>query len=136
MKVQGACHCGQITYEADVDPEKVGLCSCSDCQVLSGSAYRVSATVPASSFLLLTGTPKVYVKTAESGKRRRQSFCGHCGTSISSSADSDAPPSYTLRIGPMAQRALLPPRRRVWCRSALAWSEDLRGLPAFDKGAP
>ena len=33
MKVHGSCHCGQITYEADVDPERVGLCNCTDCQV-------------------------------------------------------------------------------------------------------
>jgi hypothetical protein len=38
MKVHGACHCGQIRYEAEVDPQKVNLCNCSDCQVLSGSA--------------------------------------------------------------------------------------------------
>ncbi|WP_398500685.1 GFA family protein [Variovorax sp.] len=132
MKVQGACHCGRIRYEAEVDPEKVALCNCTDCQVLSGTAYRVSATVPAASFRLLAGTPKVYVKTAESGTRRRQSFCEHCGTPIASSADSDTPPAYSLRIGPLAQRALLPPRRRQWCRSALDWSQDLSALPAVE----
>ena len=132
MKVQGACHCGRIRYEAEVDPEKVALCNCTDCQVLSGTAYRVSATVPAASFRLLAGTPKVYVKTAESGTRRRQSFCEHCGTPIASSADSDRPPAYSLRIGPLAQRALLPPRRRQWCRSALDWSQDLSALPAVE----
>jgi len=84
------------------------------------------------SFRLLAGTPKVYVKTAESGTRRRQSFCEHCGTPIASSADSDTPPAYSLRIGPLAQRALLPPRRRQWCRSALDWSQDLSALPAVE----
>ncbi len=44
MKVEGRCHCGQITYEATVDPEKVSICHCTDCQMLTGSAYR--ATVP------------------------------------------------------------------------------------------
>ncbi|MFH0131374.1 hypothetical protein ACGLHS_14295 [Variovorax sp. VaC1] len=56
----------------------------------------------------------------------------NCGTPIHASADSDAPTSHSLRIGPLAQRALLPPRRRIWCRSALAWSEGLSGLPAVD----
>jgi len=31
MKVQGACHCGRIKYEAEVDPERVSLCNCTDC---------------------------------------------------------------------------------------------------------
>jgi hypothetical protein len=32
LKVEGSCHCGQITYEAEVDPDRVGLCNCTDCQ--------------------------------------------------------------------------------------------------------
>ncbi len=28
MKVEGRCHCGQITYEAIVDPHKVGIFRC------------------------------------------------------------------------------------------------------------
>lgn len=131
MKVHGTCHCGRITYEAEVDPDKVSLCNCADCQVLSGTAYRVSAPVPAEDFHLLTGRPKVYVKTAESGTRRRQSFCENCGTPIASSPDIDPPPTYSLRIGSMAERDQLPPRRQQWCRSALGWSQDLSGLPAL-----
>ena len=36
MKVTGSCHCGQITYEAEVDPETVRVCHCTDCQKLTG----------------------------------------------------------------------------------------------------
>jgi hypothetical protein len=27
MKIDGRCHCGYITYEAEIDPEKVMVCS-------------------------------------------------------------------------------------------------------------
>jgi hypothetical protein len=47
MKVQGSCHCGQVTYEAEVDPEKVSLWNCTDCQMLTGSAFRVLVPAPA-----------------------------------------------------------------------------------------
>jgi len=67
MKVEGRCHCGRITYTATVDPEKVGICHCTDCQMLTGSAYRVSVPVPRESFSLLTGEPKIYI--ASSGNR-------------------------------------------------------------------
>ncbi|MDQ3188264.1 MAG: GFA family protein, partial [Pseudomonadota bacterium] len=32
MKIQGACHCGDISYEAVVDPARVSICHCADCQ--------------------------------------------------------------------------------------------------------
>jgi hypothetical protein len=35
MKVDGGCHCGYITYEAEADPEKTTICHCTDCQQLS-----------------------------------------------------------------------------------------------------
>lgn len=133
MQVQGACHCGQIRFEAEVDPEKVALCHCSDCQVFSGTVYRVSATVPAAAFRLLSGTPKTYVKTADSGGRRRQGFCANCGTPISACDDVDDPPSYSLRVGCMDQRAQLPPRRRLWRGSALDWAQDVSGIPGVER---
>jgi hypothetical protein len=34
------CHCGYIIYEAEIDPEKLMIRHCSDCQTLSGSAFR------------------------------------------------------------------------------------------------
>ena len=132
MKVHGSCQCGQITYEAEVDPEKVTLCNCTDCQQLTGSAFRVSVPVSAQAFRLLTGTPKVYLKTADSGAKRRHTFCPNCGSPVSSSADTDTPQGYMLRVGSMAEKANLPPKRRIWCRSALAWGQDVSRIPGIE----
>jgi hypothetical protein len=132
MKVNGSCHCGQITYEAELDPERVGICNCTDCQMLSGSVFRVSAPVPAQTFRLLTGSPKVYVKTADSGTKRRHMFCPNCGAPVAACADSDNPPSYALRVACLTQRAQLPPKRRIWCRSALAWAQNVSMVPGID----
>jgi len=131
MKVQGACHCGQITYEAEIDPEKVNLCNCTDCQMLTGSAFRVSLQAPAATYRLLSGKPKAYVKTADSGTRRRPSFCPNCGTPVSATADNDSPPTYSLRVGCLKQRAQLPPKKRIWCKSALPWSQDVSEIPGI-----
>ena len=80
MKIDGGCHCGSITYEAELDPEKVVICHCSDCQTLSGTAFRTVGIVPRADFKLLSGAPKDYVKTAESGRQRVQAFCPECGS--------------------------------------------------------
>ncbi len=60
MKVHGACHCGAITIEGEVDPEKVTLCHCSDCQTMSGAPFRSSVPVPGKTFNI-TGKPATYV---------------------------------------------------------------------------
>jgi hypothetical protein len=82
MKIEGACHCGKIRYEAEIDPAMVTICHCTDCQVLSGSAFRTVVPAPRASFRLLSGQPKIYVKTGDSGNQRTQSFCADCGTPI------------------------------------------------------
>jgi hypothetical protein len=82
MKIDGGCHCGQITYEAEIDPEKVIICHCSDCQSLSGSAYRSVVFTVKDGFRLLTGELKTYIKMADSGNQRAQTFGPYCGSQI------------------------------------------------------
>ena len=134
MKVRGACHCGQITFEAEVDPDTVRICHCTDCQTLSGSAYRVNVQTPAERFHLLTGNPRIYVKTAENGSKRAQAFCANCGTQIYAAAAHD-PQSYGLRVGTLKQRAELIPKRQIWYRSALPWVADLCNIPHIEHQA-
>ena len=129
MKIDGGCHCGAITYEAEVDPEMVSICHCKDCQTLSGTAFRVAIFTPAENFRLTRGTPKTYVKIAESGNRRAQTFCAECGTPIYATSADDAPPTaYGIRVGTASQRDQLPPKRQIWHRSAVAWMPEIEGL--------
>jgi hypothetical protein len=130
MKVEGRCHCGHITYEAEVDPDTVSICHCTDCQTLTGSAFRATIQAPAESFVLRTGQPKIYIKTADSGTRRAHAFCPECGTPIYAAAPNDTP-RYSLRVGAIVQRAQLRPIRQIWCGSALPWAMDLRGVEQF-----
>jgi hypothetical protein len=133
MKIDGRCHCGEITFEAEVDPTAAGICHCTDCQTLSGSAFRANISAAAAHFVLRGSTLRSYVKTAESGNKRRHAFCGNCGTSIYACAVEN-PQSYSLRIGAIAQRAAFLPRRQIWRRSALPWVDSLAAVPAADKG--
>ena len=80
MKIDGGCLCGDVTYEAEIDPDKVGLCHCTDCQTLSGSAFRIGVSVEEELFEMTSGEPKIFIKIAESGAKRSQAFCPECGT--------------------------------------------------------
>jgi hypothetical protein len=133
MKLDGQCHCGAIAWEAEIDPEAVRLCHCTDCQALSGSAFRVTART--SAFRLLRGTLTTYVKTAESGRRRVQAFCGTCGAPIHASGEGEAEPKmYSLRLGTCRQRAQLAPKGQIWAGSTLPWVEAIAQVPKRPKG--
>ena len=125
MKITGGC--GAITYEAEVDPDRVALCHCPDCQTLSGSAFRVVAPALPGGFKLLRGEPKIYMKTAESGRQRTQAFCAECGTPIHS-GDAKNTKQFSIRVGIVHQRAELLPKRQVWCRSALSWTRRIKPI--------
>jgi hypothetical protein len=132
MRVDGRCHCGLITYEADIDPEQVEICHCTDCQSLSASAFRVVVPAAAEKFSM-SGEPTVYVKTAESGARRVQTFCPRCGSAIYSTTADERPTSYNIRVGTIRQRNELSTRAQYWTRSAQQWVEDLASVPRREK---
>jgi glutathione-dependent formaldehyde-activating enzyme len=60
-----------LATQATIDPERIGIGHCTDCQTLSGAAFRTGAIASKDSFRLLTGQPKIYVKTAQRGRRVR-----------------------------------------------------------------
>ena len=125
MKIDGGCHCGLITYEAEINPADVGVCHCTDCQQLSGTAFTTFVFAPRAGFKLLSGTPKIYFKTGSSGAKRAQAFCQQCGSRIYASAAVAEPERYNLRVGTIRQRRELRPQTQIWCRSALDWVMEL-----------
>ncbi|MCP4984465.1 MAG: GFA family protein [Gammaproteobacteria bacterium] len=128
MKVTGACHCGQISFEAEVNPGQVLICHCTDCQTLSGSACRTATPVTEDGFKLLRGNLKTYKKIAEDGTPRAQTFCPECGTPIFvGPADGDTG-MLGIRVGSISQRDRLPPNNQHYCGSAQAWVQDLSAV--------
>ncbi|MFO0997490.1 MAG: GFA family protein [Alphaproteobacteria bacterium] len=135
MEIDGGCHCGAITYRAEVDPADASLCHCTDCQTLSGAPFRSMIYTAAERFELLSGHPKIYIRTAESGAKRVQAFCPDCGTPLYATAaePGPGPRKIGIRLGTVRQRAALKPRRQFWARSALPWIGDLASIPKIEK---
>ena len=132
MKIDGSCHCGQITYEAEVNPDKVYACHCNDCQSISGSPFRWAVTIPEEAFKLLSGQPKTYIKTADSGATSHQLFCPECASPLYSTSIGDGPKTFNLRLGTARQRGKLPPKRQLWIRSAQKWIDDLSKIEQIE----
>jgi hypothetical protein len=134
MNVTGRCHCGKISFAAEIDPGAVRICHCTDCQTLSGSAFRVNVATLPGTFRLLSGEPKTYIKTtADSGNPRAHGFCADCGTPLWATSTDANPASYGLRVGTLDCRAALTPSRQGWFRSALPWSQDISDVARVER---
>lgn len=134
MRIDGACHCGAIVFEAEADPDKVGICHCSDCQALSASAFRTFVVVPGESLDVIKGTPREYFKIGDSGNPRIQGFCGNCGSGLYATGTGEGPKMYNIRAGTVRQRDQLVPKFEVWRQSALSWIPELSNTKKFDRG--
>jgi hypothetical protein len=133
MKIDGHCHCGEVVFEAEVDPGAVNICHCTDCQTLSGSAFRVNIPAPAEHFVLLSGTPKTYIKTARAATNAAT-------PSAAGAARRSTPVRWTIRramacVSGQLHSALPSHRSEGWRRSALHWVDALAAVPATEKGS-
>jgi hypothetical protein len=128
MHVDGRCHCGLVTYEAEIDPQAVSVCHCTDCQSLTGSPYRVTVICTGEQIRMTGKPPKIYAKTGDR-RTRFQHFCIECGSPLFTSGEGNEADDWGIRWGSIRQRDRLKPARQIWCRSAVAWINEVAGLP-------
>jgi hypothetical protein len=136
MRIDGRCHCGFVTFEAEADPETTTICNCTDCQTMSGAPMRAVIVTDPGTFVLLSGTPTEYRKIADSGNVRVQAFCPHCGTGIYATTAGDEPKTYNVRLGAIRQRNQLVPRRQIFACSQQAWVNNIKWIPKFERMPP
>ena len=132
MQVEGSCHCDQITFRSEVDPEEVEICHCTDCQSLSGSAFHTIVPAVMGTFEITSSKLKKYTKTADDGAERVQSFCPECGSPICSSPPEGTEGVLRVRIGALKQRDQLIPKMQYWVRSAQPWTQDIGTMHKFE----
>src|ERR1700675_1366739 len=80
-KYSGKCLCGAIQYACTAEPAFSGNCHCKDCQRSSGGPFIPAMLFPASA-VTISGTPKYFKLTADSGKFIERGFCGECGSQL------------------------------------------------------
>jgi len=129
MHIDGQCHCGLVTFKAEIDPQAVSICHCTDCQSLTGSPYRVTVICSGVRIRMTGKPPKIYAKTGDNGRTRFQHFCAECGSPLFTSGEGDEADDWGIRWGSIRQRDHLKPMRQIWCRSAASWIGKVADLP-------
>ena len=130
MKIDGQCQCGHVAYRAVIDPDRVAICHCTDCQQFTGSPYRVTVVAARDDVELTAHAPKLYTKRGESGAKRLQYFCGECGSPLFTTGEGEDAAVWGIRWGSVRQREALVPKKQKWCRSMAPWLAEVVDLPA------
>ncbi|BDF95302.1 MULTISPECIES: GFA family protein [Pseudoalteromonas] len=136
MQITGRCHCGEVTYTAEVDENKVINCHCTDCQIIASAPFRTVVISHPNAVTFTAAAPKEYIKIAESGNKRAQGFCGNCGTSLYATSVGEGDKVYGLRLGAVEQREQLIPKAQIWCRSSPSWLKEINNIKGFETVPP
>ena len=129
----GGCLCGAIRFDVDAAGViSAHHCHCRDCQRSTGSAMATIVIMPSAHYRLVSGTPKSHTVTAESGGKVTRSFCGDCGSPISSEVS--AMPGVTfVKGGVFDDPRWIAPASSFWTSSAQPWAHVDSDIPGFEK---
>ncbi len=114
----GGCVCGQLTFKAEGEPKRVGLCHCLNCRKTSGSAFNAFAVFPSD-------------RVTMSGERRAWKtdyFCPRCGSQVFCRENAD---EIELKLGAFDRTDLFMPTYETWTKRRESWlcTPDLIAYP-------
>ena len=133
-KIEGGCLCGDIRYKSEAEPLVTVLCHCINCQKQSGGAYSLNIVMPKGS-LDVQGEMTTYVDTGDSGSTLDRSFCGRCGSGITSEP-SVMDTITVLKAGTLDDTSWVKPVMEIYCDSAQEWTRVHTELQSHPKMMP
>ncbi|MDH5670517.1 MAG: GFA family protein [Myxococcales bacterium] len=127
----GSCQCGTIRYEVEGDSLALVFCQCTECQKLSAGIGSYSMVLPREALRIVSGEPRSWERSSETGARNRAWMCPECGNRIFHE-NPDDPAMIRLKAGTLDDAAALEPDALVWRRSAPAWMQAPEGVARFE----
>jgi len=113
-----ACGCGQLKCEVRGEPVDIYLCSCTDCQRLSGATFSYPAIFPAEA-VTVTGERKTWRHYGESGRWLENVFCPNCGNTVYTLGETG--PEIGISVGCFADPDFPTPKRIYWASRLHRW---------------
>ena len=129
-KYTAQCACGAVKFAFDKDPSFIANCHCKDCKKASGGAVATFFGVAEDDFTLISGTPKSFHYTAESGKGLDRNFCPECGARIFTNNLETFPGMVFVTLGSLDKPELITPALEMFTKRRLDWEKPL-DLPQF-----
>ena len=126
----GRCQCAAVRFEFDGEPADAGICHCTVCRRLSGSAFMAYCGVETSAFRVVGGEGEL--STYDVTDRLEKSFCRRCGSLLFTRHGTW--PRYTyVCLGALDEGHGIVPGYHQFTGSKAAWFTIDDGLPTFER---
>jgi len=126
----GRCHCGDLHYDFKGSVITSYACHCSDCQIVSGSAFTLNLITLASTLTMRSGLLASQTYSHQNRQLVAHS-CPRCQTTLwVNFADS---PYYSVQTGTLLDRDQFAPVAHIWMHSALSWIKLAGSAKQFDR---
>ncbi len=129
-KNEGNCSCGAIEYDFEGEPLNSVFCYCRECQATTGSDKWAGFWVPVEKFSYTKGTPKIFTRIGDSGKKVNINFCKDCGTTLC--AEVTVGNFFSVAASTLKDSNTFSPKMSIYASSAPNWAVFPEGVPKFD----
>lgn len=127
-KYNGACLCGNVTFEIEGEFESFYLCHCSRCRKDTGSAHAANLFSKTAKLSWLSGSEKVKVYRHASTLHVK-SFCSECGSSLPSSQMEGQ--LLVVPAGSLDTKLEVVPNAHIYTEHRAAWDDNLESVRKF-----
>lgn len=132
--VRGSCLCGGVRfgYAREASSVGVGMCHCSQCRKVSGTASNAVIVVPAPDFQWIAGADLRRRHVLPSGWRT--TFCGECGSPLPQALPGTE--AYWVPAGLLDDDPGLRIAGHIHVASKAPWDEIPGDAPRFEGALP
>jgi hypothetical protein len=128
--IRGSCLCGEIRFEYARAVTQVGMCHCSRCRKVSGTASNATIVVPETDFKWIAGEELRRVYTRPTGWQT--TFCEKCGSPLPQTLRGAA--AYWVPAGLLDDDPGLVIGGHIFVGSKAAWDEIAGDAQQFAEG--
>ena len=128
--IRGSCLCGEVRFEYARSVTQVGMCHCSLCRKVSGTASNATIVVPETDFKWIAGEELRRVYTRPTGWKT--TFCANCGSPLPQTLRDSA--AYWVPAGLLDDDPGLRIAGHIFVSSKAAWDEIAGDAPQFQEG--
>jgi hypothetical protein len=120
--ITGGCACGKVRFEAEGEPDRVGICHCLDCRKYHGALFYAAAIYP-NDQVMVTGQTQVY-----DGRY----FCPTCGSRVFNRSDDEV----EVHLGSFDDINVFQPTYELWTIRREAWLPEFQVEHLYERDRP